>query len=216
MRRLWVLSAMAALLLLTAAIGRTHAAGAMEGKEGVAVFAGGCFWCVEADFDKVPGVTGTVSGYTGGTVDQPTYRQVTAGGTGHREAVRITFDPEKVSYETLLDVFWHSVDPTDAGGQFCDRGHSYSTAIYPQNAEQRKQAEVSKAALEDSGVLTRPVVTEIAAAGEFFPAEGYHQDYYQRNSVRYNVYRFSCGRDARLKELWGDDALRGMTKKPAS
>lgn len=216
MRKSWTLGAVMALALLTAAVGRVGAAEAMDGKAGVAIFAGGCFWCVESDFDKVPGVTETISGYIGGSVDKPTYKQVTAGGTGHREAVRIRFDPKVVSYETLLDVFWHSVDPTDGGGQFCDRGFSYSTAVYAVGDEQLQQAEASKAAIEESGALEQPIATEIVAAGEFFPAEGYHQNYYERNPVRYNLYRLSCGRDARVKALWGGDAFMGMTKKHGS
>lgn len=203
-------SAIAAAGLLAASMQASLAA---DMEKAVAIFAGGCFWCVESDFDKVPGVTETVSGYIGGMVDNPSYKQVTAGGTGHREAVRITYDPAVVSYRTLLDVFWHSVDPTDAGGQFCDRGHSYTTAIYAVSDEQREQAESSKAAIEASGVLAKPIATDIVAAGQFFPAEDYHQDYYKRNSVRYTLYRYSCGRDERLKELWGDDALKGIKGK---
>ena len=144
----------------------------------VATFAGGCFWCVESDFDKVPGVVETISGYTGGNVDDPTYKQVTRGGTGHREAVRIRYDPKRVSYERLLHIFWRSVDPTDGGGQFCDRGESYQTAIFAGNEEERRLAEASKAALERSMVLDAPVITPIEPAGEFYPAEEYHQDYY--------------------------------------
>ena len=182
-----------------------------EGLE-VAIFAGGCFWCIESDFDGVPGVVRTVSGYTGGTLKSPTYEQVSAGGTGHYEAVRIYFDPKKVSYGTMLDVFWHSVDPTDAGGQFCDRGHSYETAIFAVTPEQRRLAEDSKATLVKSGALKQPVVTPILTAGDFYPAEDYHQDYYRKNPLRYRFYRYGCGRDARLDELWGGDAHRGITR----
>ena len=178
----------------------------------VAIFAGGCFWCVESDFDGVTGVVRTVSGYTGGSLKDPTYKQVSAGGTGHIEAVRIYYDPKKVGYEGLLDVFWHSVDPTDEGGQFCDRGESYQTAIFAVTPEQKKLAEASKAALAKSGVLKAPVVTPIRDAAPFYPAEGYHQDYYRKNPLRYRFYRHGCGRDARLKELWGEDAMKGIAK----
>jgi len=186
--------------------------GAPEGLA-AAIFAGGCFWCVESDFDGVPGVVRTVSGYTGGELISPTYEQVTAGGTGHYEAVRIHYDPKKVSYATLLDVFWHSVDPTDAKGQFCDQGQSYETAIFATSPEQKRLAEESKAKLVKSGVLKAPVVTRILDATPFYPAEGYHQDYYKKNPLRYRFYRYNCGRDSRLKELWGADALRGIAKR---
>ena len=175
-----------------------------------ATFAGGCFWCVESDFDKVPGVVETVSGYTGGTVADPDYKQVTKGGTGHREAVRIRYDPKRVSYERLLHIFWRSVDPTDGGGQFCDRGESYQTAIFAGNEEERRLAEASKEALEQSMVLDAPVVTPIEPAGEFYPAENYHQDYYTKNPVRYRFYRFSCGRDSRVQQVWGRQAHDGI------
>ena len=178
----------------------------------VATFAGGCFWCVESDFDAVPGVVETISGYTGGTVGNPTYKQVTAGGTGHREAVQIRYDPKQVSYERLLHVFWRSVDPTDDGGQFCDRGESYQTAIFVGSEEQRLLAEASREALEQSEVLDAPVVTPIEMAGAFYPAENYHQDYYTKNSVRYRFYRFSCGRDSRVQQVWGDQAHDGIER----
>ncbi len=180
--------------------------------EEVATFAGGCFWCVEADFDTVPGVLRTISGYTGGRVKNPTYAQVVAGASGHREAVRIVFDPKRVSYTQLLEIFWRSVDPTDAGGQFCDRGQSYSTAIFANSAAQLSTAKASKTTLIKSGVLKRPVRTPILKAKAFYPAEAYHQNYYERNPIRYNYYRFGCGRDARLKKVWGKDALRGISK----
>ena len=175
-----------------------------------ATFAGGCFWCVESDFDKVPGVVETVSGYTGGTTDNPTYKQVTAGGTGHREAVQIRYDPKQVSYERLLHIFWRSVDPTDGGGQFCDRGESYQTAIFVGNEEERRLAEASREMLEQSMVLDAPVVTPVESAGEFYPAEDYHQDYYTKNPVRYRFYRFSCGRDSRVQQVWGRQAHDGI------
>ena len=175
-----------------------------------ATFAGGCFWCVESDFDKVPGVVETISGYTGGTVANPDYKQVTRGGTGHREAVQIRYDPKQVSYDRLLHIFWRSVDPTDGGGQFCDRGESYQSAIFAGNEEERRLAEASKEALEQSMVLDSPVVTPIERAGEFYPAEDYHQDYYTKNPVRYRFYRFSCGRDSRVQQVWGRQAHEGI------
>nr|WP_116002723.1 peptide-methionine (S)-S-oxide reductase MsrA [Consotaella salsifontis] len=173
-----------------------------------AIFAGGCFWCVESDFDRVPGVLKTISGYTGGSLKNPTYHQVSAGGTGHYESVEVTFDPSKVSYEQLLTAFWHSVDPVDAGGQFCDRGASYRTAIFAENDEQLKEAEASKKAIENE--LKQPVATTITKAGAFYPAEDYHQDYYEKNPLRYKYYRWNCGRDQRIKELWGDKAHLGL------
>jgi len=179
--------------------------------EAIATFAGGCFWCVESDFDTVPGVLRTISGYTGGTLIDPTYKQVTAGGSGHLEAVRIFFDPKKVSYGTLLEIFWRSVDPTDDGGQFCDRGESYETAIFANSADQKRLAEASKQKLQASGVLKRPIVTPIETAGPFYPAEDYHQDFYKKSSLRYRIYRYGCGRDARVRNLWGKEAYRGIT-----
>lgn len=183
-----------------------------------AIFAGGCFWCVEADFDKVPGVASTVSGYIGGTTENPTYRNHTSG--GHREAVKIEFDPAKVSYEQLLDVFFHSVDPTDGGGQFCDRGDSYTTAIYTTDESQAEEAEAAKQAAESE--LGKAVVTPVVAAPQFWPAEDYHQNYYRSDETiltrfgivskakAYKGYREGCGRDARLDQVWGDTALRGI------
>ncbi len=181
-------------------------AGAAELEQ--ATFAGGCFWCVEADFDKVPGVVETVSGYTGGTVEDPGYKQVTAGGTGHREAVRISYDPDKVGYEALLSIFWRSIDPTDAGGQFCDRGESYTTAVFVHDAAQRRAAEASKRAAEKA--LGREIVTPIEAAGPFYRAEDDHQNYYRENPLSYRFYRWSCGRDGRVEELWGESAYEGI------
>lgn len=183
---------------------------ASPAKPEIATFAGGCFWCVESDFDHIPGVLRTISGYTGGRLKAPTYRQVSAGGTGHREAVQIFFDSKKVTYTTLLEVFWRSVDPADDGGQFCDRGESYETAIFANSAEQKRLAEASKRRLQQSGALKRPIVTPIKMAGTFYPAEDNHQDYYTKNSWRYKLYRFGCGRDARIRELWGEDAHRGI------
>jgi len=175
-----------------------------------ATFAGGCFWCVESDFDAVPGVVETVSGYTGGSLPNPSYKQVSAGGTGHREAVQIRYDAGVVSYAQLLTAYWHSVDPTDAGGQFCDRGESYTTAIFVQDDAQRAEAERSKQAVEEE--LGHTVVTTIEAATPFFPAEAYHQDYYQKNPVRYGFYRWNCGRNQRIEQLWGDRAYAGIPK----
>lgn len=176
----------------------------------VAIFAGGCFWCVESDFDHVPGVIKTISGYTGSEYKNPTYKTVSAGGTGHLEAVEITYDPTKVTYDHLLHVFWRSVDPTDAGGQFCDRGESYQTAIYATSDKQLATAKASKATLQKSKTLKADIVTPIHPASTFYPAETYHQDYYQKNPVRYKIYRYGCGRDRRIENLWGDQAHDGI------
>jgi len=169
----------------------------------VATFAGGCFWCVEEAFDKVEGVLSTTSGYIGGRVPNPKYEQVSRGNTGHAEAVQVEYDREVVTYDALLEVFWHNIDPLDAGGQFCDRGDQYRSAIFYHDEHQRELAERSKQELEKSGVLPGKIVTEIVAATEFYPAEDYHQDYYKRNALSYNFYKFTCGRPARLEELWG-------------
>lgn len=175
----------------------------------VAIFAGGCFWCVEADFDKVPGVLSTTSGYIGGQVANPTYKQVSSGSTGHTEAVRIVYDPSKVTYDRLLFVFWRTIDPVTKDAQFCDYGTQYRTGIFATSEAQLKAALASRAALETSGRLKRPIVTEIVSAGPFWPAEDYHQDYYKKDPLRYNLYRFNCGRDARLDSLWGPEAGGG-------
>jgi peptide-methionine (S)-S-oxide reductase len=169
-----------------------------------ATFAGGCFWCMEPPFEKIPGVSAVTSGYTGGQKPNPTYEEVSAGGTGHAESVEILYDPAKVTYSQLLDVFWHNVDPTQANGQFCDHGNQYRTAIYYHDAEQQRLAEESKKQV--MAKLQKPVVTEIVAATRFYPAEEYHQDFYKHNPVRYFTYRAGCGRDRRLKELWGAEA----------
>jgi peptide-methionine (S)-S-oxide reductase len=171
-----------------------------------ATFAGGCFWCVEADFDKVPGVLSTTSGYIGGKVANPSYEQVAAKVTGHAEAVEIVFDPSKVSYEKLVEHFWRTIDPTTKDAQFCDHGSPYRTAIFANDAAQLKAAQASLAALQKNKPFKEPIVTEIALAGPFYKAEDYHQDYYKKNPVRYQYYRTSCGRDARLKQLWGPQA----------
>jgi peptide methionine sulfoxide reductase msrA/msrB len=168
-----------------------------------ATFAGGCFWCLEAPFDKVPGVVSTTSGYAGGRVKNPTYEQVSGGSTGHAEVVQVAYDPERVSYEQLLEVFWRNVDPIDRGGQFCDRGSQYRTGIFYEGEAQKRAAEDSKRALEASGRLPKPVVTGISPLEAFYPAEDYHQDFYKKSPVRYSSYRTACGRDRRLAELWG-------------
>lgn len=171
-----------------------------------ATFAGGCFWCMEPPFDKLDGVISTTSGYTGGDKPNPTYQEVSAGGTGHAEAVEIVYEPGKVSYERLLEVFWHNIDPLDAAGQFCDKGTQYRSAIFVHDEAQRRAAEASKKAIEQSEQLSGRIVTEIVPAATFYPAEDYHQDYYLKNPVRYRYYRYACGRDARLKAVWGDNA----------
>lgn len=175
-------------------------------KQETATFAGGCFWCMEAPFDKLEGVISVTSGYTGGSVRNPTYEQVSAGGTGHAEAVQIIYDPGKISYSKLLDVFWHNIDPTVKDRQFCDRGHQYRSGIFYHNEEQHRAALQSKTALEKNKPFREPVVTEIVLASEFYPAEEYHQHYYKKNPLRYKYYRSGCGRDKRLKELWGNAA----------
>ena len=172
-------------------------------KSASAIFAGGCFWCVEADFEKLAGVLSAESGYTGGARLQPSYEQVSAGTTGHAEAVRVVYDPSKISYNQLLDYFWRHVDPTVKNRQFCDIGSQYRTAIYWQSEVERKAAEASRDALLKSGKLTQ-IHTEIVAASAFYPAEEYHQDYYRKNPLRYSFYRHNCGRDARLQQIWGD------------
>jgi peptide-methionine (S)-S-oxide reductase len=166
----------------------------------VATFASGCFWCTEADFDKVKGVVSTTSGYTGGTVANPTYRQVTAGGTGHAEAVYVVFDPAVVSYDALLDHYWHNVDPFVANRQFCDSGNSYRPVIFFHTEAQRAAAEASKAKMQQR--FGKPIVVAITAAAPFYRAEEYHQDYYKKNSAQYRFYRYGCGRDRRLEEIW--------------
>jgi peptide-methionine (S)-S-oxide reductase len=168
-----------------------------------ATFAGGCFWCMEPPFDKTEGVVSTTSGYAGGKVKDPSYEQVSAGVTGHAEVIQVVYDPERVTYEKLLEVFWRNIDPLDGGGQFCDRGTQYRTAVFYEGDEQKHAAEASKRALEESGRLGGPVVTEIAPLEAFYPAEDYHQDFYKKSSRRYRSYRAGCGRDRRLKELWG-------------
>lgn len=168
-----------------------------------AIFAGGCFWCMEPPFDKLDGVHSTVSGYIGGSAKDADYRRVSSGGTGHYEAVRIEYDPAKIDFATLLEVFWRNVDPFDGRGQFCDKGPQYLTAIFALDETQRKLAEESKAAVAARTSEHGKIRTEILPASEFYPAEGYHQDYYQKNPVRYKFYRWNCGRDQRLEAIWG-------------
>ena len=168
-----------------------------------ATFAGGCFWCMEPPFDKLPGVISTTSGYIGGHKSNPTYDEVSSGRTGHTEAVEVVYDPSKVSYQKLLDVFWHNVDPLTRDAQFCDHGDQYRTGIFVHDAEQKRLAEASRAQVQ--GRFNQPVVTEIVDATKFYPAEDYHQDYYVRNPLRYKFYRYNCGRDQRLEQLWGKD-----------
>ena len=179
----------------------TPASGPSGPQRATAVFAGGCFWCTESDFDKMPGVIATVSGYTGGLTPRPTYEQVSAGNTGHIEAVRVTYDPARISYAQLAARFMRTIDPLDAGGSFCDRGYQYRSAFFVANAEQRRIAEGTR--FRASQLLKRPVATLVLPASTFTPAEDYHQDYYKKNPIRYRFYRSRCGRDARLAEVWG-------------
>jgi peptide-methionine (S)-S-oxide reductase len=169
----------------------------------MATFAGGCFWCMEPPFEKLDGVISVTVGYTGGHTKNPTYEEVSGGGTGHAESVRIVYDPLKIDYARLLDVFWHNIDPTTPDAEFCDHGHQYRSAIFFHDESQRRLAEESKRRVEASGRLPGPVVTEVVPATEFYPAEEYHQGYYKKNPVRYHFYRWNCGRDQRLKALWG-------------
>jgi peptide-methionine (S)-S-oxide reductase len=193
-----------AALAMLVALGLAPAfAQAPAGKPAVATFAAGCFWCVEEAFDNVPGVLSTTSGYIGGSKKHPTYEEVSAGITGHAEAVQVAFDPARVSYEKLLEVFWRNVDPTVKDRQFCDVGSQYRSAIFVHDDAQRKAAEASKAALEKTKPFKDPIVTPIVAAGEIWPAEDYHQDYHLKNPVRYKYYKTGCGREARLQQLWG-------------
>jgi peptide-methionine (S)-S-oxide reductase len=171
-----------------------------------ATFAGGCFWCMEHPFDELPGVVSVTSGYTGGHKKNPTYQEVSAGGTGHAESVQVLYDPSKIGYDKLLERYWHNVDPTVKDRQFCDAGNQYRSAIFYHNEEQHRIAVQSKKALEASKPFKGPVLTEIVAASVFYPAEEYHQHYYKKNPIRYKYYRTGCGRDKRLKELWGEAA----------
>lgn len=179
---------------------------ALQSEYAKATFAGGCFWCMEHPFDQLDGVISVTSGYTGGHTTNPTYAAVSAGVTGHAESVEIVYDPRKLGYEKLLDVFWHNVDPLTRDAQFCDHGSQYRTAIFYHDSTQRRLAMESKQRLQASGRFLQPIVTEIVAASEFYPAEGYHQHYYRKNPVRYKFYRWTCGRDRRLTEVWGASA----------
>lgn len=194
-----------ALVPLVMAAQRTHesARSVQSDPLAKATFAGGCFWCMEHPFDELDGVVSTISGYMGGHVKNPTYEQVSGGKTGHTESVQMTYDPKKIRYEELLEVFWGNVDPTDAGGQFCDRGSQYRTAIFYHDETQKQLAEQSRKELQSSGRVKQPIATQIVPASDFYVAEEYHQDYYRKNPLRYKFYRYGCGRDARLKEVWG-------------
>lgn len=196
-----IVSLLAGVLAALLAAGAVHAAGLEK-----AIFAGGCFWCMEAPFDRLPGVVSVTAGYTGGHTKNPTYKEVSAGGTGHAEAVQIVYDPSRISYPALLDVFWRNIDPTVADRQFCDVGNQYRAAIFYRGEEQRKAALLSKGALDRNRPFREPVVTGIVPAAEFYPAEEYHQHYYKKNPLRYSYYRSGCGRDKRLRELWGSAA----------
>jgi peptide-methionine (S)-S-oxide reductase len=191
------------LMLVLAAAGTAVAQNAPQQQpaRAVATFAGGCFWCVESDFDKVKGVISTTSGYTGGHVANPTYHQVSAGGTGHAESVEVVYDPNVVSYSQLLTYFWHHIDPTVKDRQFCDYGHQYRTAIFVHSAAERKLADESKKKVAVE--LGKPIYTEIDKAGPFYKAEDYHQDFYKKNPLKYEFYRWNCGRDQRIKQIWG-------------
>ncbi len=198
-----LLRALAACAVLAAGLAAPGLASAQSATK-TAIFAGGCFWCTESDFDHIAGVVSTTSGYTGGHVKNPSYEQVSAGGTGHYESVKVEYDPSKVTYQQLVDDYWTTVDPLDSSGQFCDHGQQYRTAIFVAGDQQRQAAEASKARVEKK--LGQKVDTKILPAGEFYPAEDYHQNFYKNYPLRYKTYRYACGRDARLKELWGDAA----------
>jgi len=169
-----------------------------------AYFAGGCFWCMEEAFEKVEGVLSATSGYMGGTVANPSYEAVSAGRTGHAESVEVLYDPSKVSYQRLLDAFWHNVDPVTPNAQFCDHGSQYRSAIFFQTEEEKRASDASKQAIEQSKRFNEPIVTQIVMASQFYPAEEYHQDYYKKHPFRYKVYKYNCGRAKRLEELWGN------------
>ena len=207
MKRWFTKAARAALLLLAGTSFQTQAEmspATTSRQVETAIFAGGCFWCMEPPFDKLDGVLSTTSGYIGGHKKEPSYKEVSRGGTGHTEAVRIVYDPSRISYEQLLVVFWRNIDPTTADRQFCDSGDQYRSGIFYSSESQRLQAVESLRALEQNKTFAEPVVTEISPAGTFYEAEDYHQDYYQKNPLRYKYYRYSCGRDKRLEELWGN------------
>lgn len=187
------------------ALGLVVTAAFAQAAPATAVFAGGCFWCTESDFEKLPGVISAESGYTGGNVATPTYEAVSSGGTGHTEAVRVTYDPDKVSYAKLVEYFWRTIDPTEKDRQFCDVGNQYRTGIYWGSEAEHQIADASRAALVKTGMF-KEIYTEVKKADPFYPAEGYHQDYYKKNPVRYAYYRRSCGRDAQLQRVWKTEA----------
>jgi len=201
--------------LLASAIGATLLSVSLPSyaKTQSIIVAGGCFWCVESDYEKVDGVIEAVSGYINGTTANPTYEQVASKKTGHYEAVKISFDDEKVSMQTLVDYFWKTIDPTDASGQFCDKGSPYLTGLFYQNEEQKKIFEASLASVKQSKPFKAKIVTPVLEAQQFYVAEGYHQNYYSRNPIRYNYYRNGCGRDKRIQQLWGDVASKHHKKK---
>lgn len=201
--RVRIVSALAACVYAWLAPAAAAVAGEAVGERAVATFAGGCFWCMEGPFDVLEGVISTTSGYIGGSVENPTYDQVSRGKTGHAEAVQVVYDAERISYERLLEVFWHNVDPTTADGQFCDHGNQYRPAIFVHDAAQRAAAEASRAALERDKPFSGDIAVAIEDATTFYPAEDYHQDFYVKNAFRYRFYRYNCGRDQRLEELWG-------------
>jgi peptide-methionine (S)-S-oxide reductase len=203
MNRIWMSLAILAMLSAQPALSQDKREDASRAK---ATFAGGCFWCMEGPFDKLDGVISTTSGYIGGHKKDPTYHEVSAGTTGHTEAVQVVYDPKKVTYQKLLDVFWVNIDPTVKDRQFCDVGSQYRSGIFYHDAEQQQLAEASKQKLEKDKPFEGMIYTEVTAATEFYPAEDYHQDYYINNPLRYKFYRYSCGRDKRLRELWGDRA----------
>lgn len=206
----WTLLASALVILASWVFAEETQVSAVGDKQtATAIFAGGCFWCMEPPFDEVEGVIATNSGYTGGHTEYPTYEQVSSDTTGHYEAVEVIYDPSIIDYASLLNIFWHNVDPLDARGQFCDKGNSYRTAIFYTNDEQRELAQDSRKKLSDSNYFNKDIVTVVESAKTFYSAESYHQDYYQKNPLRYKYYRFACGRDQRLEELWKDYAGKG-------
>ncbi len=200
---LFSLFLMGGLFLMVSGYAEKVDQGSGEEKLEKATFAGGCFWCMVHPFDQLKGVISVTSGYTGGHKKNPTYEEVSGGSTGHAESVQVVYDPEKIGYSKLLDVFWHNIDPTTPNRQFCDVGNQYRSAIFYHNEEQKRLAEESQKALEESGRLKTPIVTEIVPASQFWPAEEYHQNYYSKNPIRYKFYRYNCGRDQRLREIWG-------------
>ena len=202
------------LLAVTACAGAAAAATTTPSPHtATALFAGGCFWSMEKSFEDVPGVIAAVSGYSGGTVPNPSYEEVCSGTTGHYETVRVEYDPAKITYDRLLDIYWHNTDPTDPAGQFCDHGKQYQPVVFVADETQRRAAEASRQALDKAHLLKKPVVTRILPAGPFYPAEDYHQDFFKKEPERYEAYRIGCGRDRVMTQLWGKDAHRGSVHK---